>query len=254
MANKKHKRDELWCQYGVQLHPRRVRNIISGPESVLFSGMMMSHVTSHRRQMWYRHVQLITLWIYGNCLKQQLLMQTQYLTHWKQLIWQINSLLPRWPSALIGTYVTILKTIKQGKIWQTRQLVSSGLIRKCQIKFDISRANWNLNEMTATQFCCNSVSCVMGDTSSRYWLDGDGDVTFFFNSARPSTHHEQLSFNHFHQGLVHQAHLTHTKLPKLCHYRQIGGRRVTNPKISSWRFIDKNTNQDKNDRTLRPNT
>ena len=53
---------------------------------------------------------------------------------------------------------------------------------------------------------------------------------FVFNSARPSTHHKQLSFNHFHQGPVHQAHLTHTKLPKLCHYRQIGGRRVTNPK------------------------
>ena len=76
-------------------------------------------------------------------------------------------------------------------------------------KFDISRANWNLHEMTATQFCCNSVSCVTGDTSSRYWLDGDGDgdVTFFFNSARPCTHYEQLSFNHFHQGPVHQAHL-----------------------------------------------
>ena len=157
MANKIHKRDELWCQYGVQLHPRRVRNIISGPESALFPGMMMSHVTSHRRHMWYRHVQLITLWIYGNRLKQQLLMQAQYLTHWKQLIWQINSLLPRWPSALIGTYVTISKTRKQGKIWQTRQLVSSGLIQKMSDKIRYFsrklKLTWNDRNPVLLQQC-----------------------------------------------------------------------------------------------------
>ena len=211
MSNKKHKRDELWCHYGVQLHPRRVRNVISGPESALFPGMMMSHVTSHRRHLWYRHVQLITLWIYGNRLKQPLLKQTQYLTHWKQLNWQINSLLPRWPSALIGIYVTI-KSYKAGQN-MANKAVNQQWLNTENVRWNsiFLAQNWNLHEMTATQFCCNSVLCVTGDTCSRYWLDGDGDVTFFLNSARPSTHHEQLSFNHFQQGPVHQAHLTHTK-------------------------------------------
>ena len=37
MANKKiEKRHELWCQHGVQLHPRRMRNVISGPESPFY--------------------------------------------------------------------------------------------------------------------------------------------------------------------------------------------------------------------------
>ena len=69
---------------------------------VCIPGMIMSHVTSHRRHMWYRHVKPLTLSIYGNRLKEQLLKQTQYSTHWKQLIWQINSLLPRRLSSLIG--------------------------------------------------------------------------------------------------------------------------------------------------------
>ena len=59
MSNKKTKKtDELWSQYGVQLHPRYMRNVISGPDFALFPDIM-SHVTSHRRHMWYRHVQLI---------------------------------------------------------------------------------------------------------------------------------------------------------------------------------------------------
>ena len=167
-----------------------MRNVISRPECAFFPSMMMSHVMSHRRHMWYRHVQLITLWIYGNRLNRQLFKQTQYLTHWKHVIWQINPLLPRWPSAPIGIYVIILKAIKQGKNMANKAVSWQWL------NTEISRTNWNLHEMTATQFCCNSVSCVTGDASPRYWLDGDGDVTFCLQlcNAEHSSWTTKLSF------------------------------------------------------------
>ena len=89
MDNKKDKRDELWCQYGIQLHPRRMHNI--GIRVCIFTCMVMSQGTPHTRHMWYCHLQLKIL----------------------------------------------------GKIpYFSRKL--------------------NLHEMTATQFCCKSMSCVMG--------------------------------------------------------------------------------------------
>ena len=82
-----------------------------GTRVCIFTGIMISHGTTHRRHRRYRHVQL------------KIPGEIRYFSH------KLNS-----------------------------------------------------HETTATQFCCNSVSCVMGKTSSRYWLDGDGDVTFLFNS------------------------------------------------------------------------
>ena len=89
MANK-NKRDELWCQYGIQLHPRRMHNVVSGPESAFLPA-------------WWCHT---------------------------------------------GRHINVTGDTTTCN-WNTQE--NSILLGKL-----------NLHEMSEIQFCCHSVSCVMG--------------------------------------------------------------------------------------------